>query len=107
MGELENKLSGAPIWTGLEYPRMAPDPEKDARTAAEQASRIRRLNAQAEALREKADMACPESVKAFGRLHNIPTFAEFTWCDGFAAGYAAGLVRLRDRATASEEQDNG
>lgn len=104
MGDLEDKLNRAPIWPGLESPWMAPDHEKDAEAAADQASRIRRLNAQAEALREKADMACPESVKEFGQLHGIPTFAEFTWGAGFAAGYAAGLARLRSRKHEEPEE---
>lgn len=72
-------------------------PERDAEAAADEASRIRRLGAQAEALREAADMACPTDVKDFGERHGIPRFAELTWQAGFEAGYAAGLARLRDR----------
>ena len=82
---------------GTSGQRMEPDHEKDAEAAAFQASRIRRLNAQAEALRAAADMACPEDVKEFGRRHRIERFAELTWQAGFEAGYAAGLSRLRDR----------
>lgn len=84
------------------FPLMAADPERDAEDAASRSSHIRRANAQAEALRQIADMSCPEDVKEFGKRHRIARFAELTWCAGFAAGYAAGLARLRDRDDGEE-----
>lgn len=73
---------------------MAADPVRDAEDEASRQARARRELAKAVALRELADIRCPEDLKEWGRRHNIPTFAEMTWQAGFMAGYAAGLARL-------------
>lgn len=82
----------------LPAPVMQPDLERDAREKAEyeanRESTMRRRTAEACAMRELADMRCPQYLKEWGRRHGIPTFAEFAWMAGFAAGYAAGLARL-------------
>lgn len=70
-------------------------------------SRMRRNAAQADALRVMADMACPESVKEFGHIHNLPNFVEVCWLSAFEAGYAAGLVRLKERDTSAATTEGG
>lgn len=94
------------IFTGVPIPppRMHPDDRREVGEVANRESYMRRRAAEACAMRELADMSCPESVKEFGRRHGIPMFAEFTWMAGFAAGYAAGLARL---GKAGEVEDNG
>ena len=44
-----------------------------------------------------AALHCPEAIRKFGQLHNIPLFAEMTWEAGFIAGMrAVELLRNRD-----------
>lgn len=90
----------APVWFGTDYgpkltlPHMHPDDKHEVEEQANRESYMRRRAAEACALRELADMRCPEDLKEWGERHGIPTFAEMTWMTGFAAGYAAGLARL-------------
>ena len=97
----------SPSWPPM---RMQPDIDRDTRERAEQeavmASLLRRRTAEAEAMRQVADMNCPEDVKEYGRRHGLPTWAEFTWSAGFAAGYAAGLARLKERQQIEQEADS-
>ena len=44
------------------------------------------------ALRLLAAQECPEDLKRWGQMHNIPTFAEYTWQAGFQAGMRAAMI---------------
>lgn len=93
------------IFTGVPIPppRMHPDDKREVEEVANRESYMRRRAAEACAMRELADMRCPEDLKEFGRRHGIPVFAERTWCAGFAAGYAAGLARLKIQHEAEDD----
>ena len=57
---------------------------------------IRRAKQRAdtEMLRYMAELQCPEDLKRFGKDHNIPTFAEFTWQAGFQQGWRLAMSRI-------------
>lgn len=39
-----------------------------------------------------AESLCPDSLKEFGKRHNIPTFAEATWMAGFVQGMRIAMM---------------
>jgi hypothetical protein len=53
--------------------------------------------ANAKAAKLLAAKECPEYLIQWGRLHNIPTFAEQTWQAGFLAGMRAAALEQDDR----------
>lgn len=48
--------------------------------------------ADARAARLLAERECPPNLREWGRIHGIPTFAEFTWQAGFLAGMRAAML---------------
>lgn len=48
--------------------------------------------AQEKAARLLAERECPPDLIEWGRLHLIPTFAEFTWQAGFLAGMRVAML---------------
>lgn len=101
MADLEGRW-----WGTAPFSKMHPDDKRDVEEIANRESYMRRRAAEACALRELADMRCPEDLRDWGRRHGIPTFAEMTWQAGFAAGYAAGLAHLQNRQQI-EQQEGG
>lgn len=68
------------------------------------AAALRQQAAEAHALRELAEMHCPQDLIDWGKRHGIPMFAEMTWEAGFAQGWKMGLARA---ARKEREADHG
>jgi len=68
--------------------------EQEGTDKAEREIRHNRMRADAHALRWIAERECPESVKEFGRVNGIPTFAEFTWNHGFEQGWRMAMASI-------------
>lgn len=82
-------------------PIFAAPPEADL------AAEIRRRAADADATRRLAELECPADLLEWGRNHNIPAFAEMTWCAGFIAGWRAFKTwsDAREAADAMQKSD--
>ena len=70
------------------------DEDKGTSAALQEIGRAARI-AEAKAARLLAERECPTDLVEWGRLHGIPTFAEFTWMAGFLAGMR--VAALADR----------
>lgn len=73
-------------------PRLAGEAE------AEKTLRDARMQANARAMILLAARECPSDIVEWGRVHGIPTFAEFTWQAGFAAGMRAAALPVEKDA---------
>ena len=79
------------------------NPEREGTDNAEREIRHNRMRADAHALRWVAEKECPESVKEFGRVNGIPTFAEFTWNHGFEQGWRMAMAFMSKAETGGSD----
>lgn len=77
--------------------------EQEGTDKAEREIRHNRMRADAHALRWLAENECPESVKEFGRVNGIPTFAEFTWNHGFEQGWRMAMAFISKAETGGSD----
>lgn len=77
--------------------------EQEGADKAEREIRHNRMRADAHALRWLAEKECPESVKQFGRVNGIPTFAEFTWNHGFEQGWRMAMAFMSKGETGGSD----
>lgn len=68
-------------------------PDQQGEDAARKDLRDAQRRADAYAAEMLAARECPPDLREWGRIHGIPTFAEFTWEAGFRAGMRAAMLK--------------
>lgn len=95
------------------YPSFASkeDAKRRGERDAEMLAELERREADAYAARYLAEAHCPVDLVEWGKNHNIPTFAEFTWQAGFLAGWRMcaargwdGIAKAKEAPTYTREE---